>query len=129
MRATLLACLRTGRMLLGLDDLRASGVQLVKLEAARLCLRAVLIARSSVAGLLALAGLLGCVLVGALLLHAALFFLLPCSPHAKAMVALGLGVAELALGWLGLYVALRPERWARESGALDLLRDAADRGP
>lgn len=132
MRATLLACLlgglKTGRVLLRLEDIRASSVQLFKIEKAKAWLRAVLLARTAVTGAVGLGVLLGVMLLGLLLMHLGFFILVPCSLRTKALLALGLGSAYLLLGLTGILLSLRARLWVRKSGAEGLLRDAAGLG-
>lgn len=107
-----------------LADYRKRSVELLRIEAARTYLRGVQAARQSVGGLILIGLLISLVLTGALLLHAGLFLLLPWSLKARAVLALGLGLAYLLGGGLALRAALCERAWLERSGAAALLERA-----
>ncbi|MEX2606754.1 MAG: hypothetical protein WD708_05365 [Kiritimatiellia bacterium] len=107
-----------------MDSCRRSSVRLAKIELARIYLQGVSVARSSVGAVLRLCLLVGMMAMGLLLLHVALFMLLPWSLQTKAFLILGLGVTYTLTAGLVMGMVLRESSWIRKSGAQLLLDDA-----
>lgn len=107
-----------------LTHYRHLSIQLLKIEAAKSYLQGVRMARLSALGLAAMGLVVGLICTGVLLVHAALFILLPWSVRAKAALGLLLGVTYLAAGVLALRAALSEKAWIAKSGAAAMLADA-----
>ena len=108
-----------------LDDYRQLSLQLLKIEAVKVYLRGVRMARSSAIGLMRMALFIMLISFGVLLLHAGLFLLLPWSVEAKAILGICLGLAYLVVGGVALHSAMAEKTWMRKSGATDMLEAAA----
>jgi len=67
---------------------------------------------------------IGLICIGFLLIHVALFILLPWTIEAKAKLGLGLGLAYMVIGGVALKVALDERTWMEKSGAAKMLQDA-----
>ena len=106
------------------DLYRRLSLQLLKIEATKCYLRGVQMVRLSVLGLLGLGLVIGLIFVGVLLVHAALFILLPWSLTAKAVLGLCLGVVYVVMGIGVLRVALSERLWMEKSGATKMLKEA-----
>lgn len=113
-----------GMALERLDSCRRSSVRMAKIELARIYLQGVSKVRSSAGAMLRLCLMLGMLVMGLLLLHVALFMLLPWSLQTKAFLTLGLGVLYTLTGGLVIGLASRETFWMRKSGAQRLLEDA-----
>lgn len=98
-------------------------LQLLKLEAIKCYIRGVQAVRLSALGLMGLGLLIGFICIGLLLVHAALFILLPWTIEAKAKLGLGLGLAYVLIGAVVLKVALGEKTWMEMSGATKMLRE------
>ncbi len=123
MMKSMLRCFRAGLVIQRAADVRRMSVQLVRIEALRLLLRGVQLARSGVMGLVLMLLLVGLIGLGAVLLHAAGFLLLPFALKTKAFIALGLGFLYLILGMVILRGALDENTWIRRSGVPSMLAD------
>jgi len=107
-----------------LTHYRHLSIQLLKIEAAKSYLQGVRMARLSALGLVTMGLVVGLICTGVLLIHAALFILLPWSVRAKAALGLLLGVTYLVAGVLALRAALSEKAWIAKSGAAAMLADA-----
>jgi hypothetical protein len=107
-----------------LDKSRYMSVQLLKIEAAKLCLHGLQVARSSALGLIRLGLLIGLVCLGLVLFHAGLFILLPWTLAVKAAIAMLLGLAYVAIGSVVLHLAMAEKTWMEKSGITELLKKA-----
>ena len=107
-----------------LETYRKLTLQLLKLEATKYYVRGVQAVRLSALGLMGLGLLLGLICIGFLLMHIALFILLPWTTEAKAMLGLGLGLAYVVIGGVALKVAMDERTWMEKSGAAKMLKEA-----
>jgi len=107
-----------------LETYRKLTLQLLKLEATKCYVRGVEAVRLSALGLMGLGLVIGLICIGLLLIHAALFILLPWTIEAKAMLGLGLGLAYVVIGGLALKVAMDERTWMEKSGAAKMLKEA-----
>jgi len=105
-----------------LDRYRQLSGDLLRVETAKGYLHGVRLARRSAIGLVKMGLLTGLICLGALLVHAGLFFLLPWGVKAKALIGLALGAAYMAAGLLALRAAMAERTWVETSGAADLLK-------
>lgn len=112
-----------------LDSLRRVSVQSLKIEATKCFVRGVQMARWSTIGLLCMLLMIGLIGVGLLLVHVALFMLLPWTLESKAMLGLFLGVLYMAIGAALLRAALNEKTWMLKSGLTDMLNDATGQPP
>jgi hypothetical protein len=106
-----------------LDNCRHLSIQVLKIEAARCYLHGVQMARLSAIGLMRMGLVIGLIGVGALLFHAGLFLLLPWTVEVKAVLAMSLGLAYVAIGWVALHVAVKEKTWMEKSGAAEMLEE------
>jgi hypothetical protein len=106
------------------DNWRRLSIHLLKIEAAKFYLRGVQIARLSTIGLLRMGLVIGFIGVGALLFHAGLFILLPWTVETKAVLALFLGFAYMAVGYAVLRAAMDEKMWMKKSGVAEMLEEA-----
>lgn len=120
----LLKGLLAGIALKLLDPVRQLSLQLLKLEATRAYVQGVRFARLSALGLLVLGLLVGLLLFGGMLVHIALFVLLPWPVETKAKLGLGLGALYLLLGGLAIRALLAERIWLEKSGAAKLIKEA-----
>jgi hypothetical protein len=107
-----------------LDNYRALSLQLLKIEATKSYLRGVQMARLSAIGVLGMGCMIGLICMGGLILHAALFILLPWSLEAKAVLGLVLGLVYVVIGGVVLRVAMDEKTWMDKSGATKMLQEA-----
>ena len=107
-----------------LDNYRRLSVQMLKIEAAKSYLHGVRMARLSAIGLMRLGLVIALIGIGVLLLHAGLFILLPWSAEAKAILAMFLGMAYVAIGCVALCAAMDEKTWMEKSGAAEMIEDA-----
>jgi len=107
-----------------LETYRKLTLQLLKLEATKCYVRGVQAVRLSALGLMGLGLVIGLICIGFLLIHVALFILLPWTIEAKAKLGLGLGLAYMVIGGVALKVALDERTWMEKSGAAKMLQDA-----
>ncbi len=102
-------------------------IRLLKIEATKSYLQGVRLARLSALGLMQMGLLIGLICTGVVLVHAALFLLLPWSVTAKAILGLILGTAYIAAGSLALRAAMSERTWMSKTGATAMLNDATGR--
>lgn len=107
-------------------DYRQISLQWLRIEIAKVHLQGVRMARLTALGALGLGLVIGWIVVGALLIHAALFVLLPWSVTAKATLGLALGTIYLVAGGLVLRAAMAERTWMEKSGAARRLAEALD---
>jgi hypothetical protein len=107
-----------------LDKWRRLSIHLVKIEAAKFYLRGVQMARLSAIGMMRLGLVIGLMGVGVLLFHAGLFMLLPWTVETKAVLALFLGLAYVAIGYAALRAAMDEKTWMEKSGVALMLEEA-----
>ena len=110
-----------------LDNCRHLSIQVLKIEAAKCYLHGVRMARLSAIGLMLMGLAIGLVGVGVLLFHAGLFILLPWTVEAKAVLAMFLGLAYVAIGWVALHVAMNEKMWMEKSGVAEMLEETTGR--
>ena len=84
-----------------LDNYRRLSLQLLEIETAKCYLHGVQIARMSALGLMGLGLVIGLIGLGALLLHAGLFLLLPWTVATKAVLGMALGLVYMVSGGNG----------------------------
>ncbi len=107
-----------------LDNCRHLSVQVLKVEVAKCYLHGVRMARLSAIGLMGMGLVIGLIGVGVLLFHAGLFILLPWTVEAKAVLAMFLGLAYVAIGGVALHAAMNEKTWMEKSGAAEMLEEA-----
>jgi len=107
-----------------LDNYRKLSLQLLKIEVTKSYLRGVQMARWSAIGLLGMGLTIGLICLGLLMVHVALFILLPWTVEAKAVLGLCLGLAYVVIGGVVLRAALDEKTWMEKSGAAKMLREA-----
>jgi hypothetical protein len=107
-----------------LDNYRHLSIQLLKIEAAKYYLHGVQRARLSAIGLMRMGLVISLICVGALLLHAGLFILLPWTAEAKAVLGMILGLAYVVIGGVALRAAMDERTWMEKSGAAKMLEEA-----
>jgi hypothetical protein len=107
-----------------LENYRQLTIQLLKIEAAKAYLHGVQVARWSALGLIGMGLVIGLICCGVLLFHVGLFMLLPWSIEAKAVLAMVLGLAYIAIGWFALHAAMNEKTWMEKSGAAGMLEEA-----
>ena len=107
-----------------LDNCRHLSVQVLKVEVAKCYLHGVRMARLSAIGLMRMGLVIGLIGVGSLLFHAGLFILLPWTLEVKAVLAMFLGLAYVAIGWVALHVAMNEKMWMEKSGVAEMLDEA-----
>ena len=107
-----------------LDNCRHLSIQVLKIEAAKCYLHGVRMARLSAIGLMLMGLVIGLIGVGVLLFHAGLFILLPWTVEAKAVLAMFLGLAYVAIGCVALHAAMNEKTWMEKSGAAEMLEEA-----
>ena len=110
-----------------LENYRHLSVQYLKIEAAKSYLHGVQMARQSTLGLLQLGLCIGLICVGVILFHAALFFLVPWSLKAKALLGLLLGAVYTIAGVVALVMSMDEKRWMDKSGATAMMKEATSR--
>ena len=106
-----------------LDGYRRLSTQLLKIEAAKVYLRGVQMARLSALVLVCLGLLVGLICVGVLVFHAGLFSLLAWTVKAKALLALCLGLVYMTIGAFALRTALAEKTWIAKSGIDEMLEE------
>lgn len=107
-----------------LDNYRQLSIQLLKIEAAKAYLHGVKMTRLSAIGLILMGGVIGLIVIGALLLHAGLFILLPWTIETKAILGMCLGLVYMVSGGWLLCTAMAEKTWMEKSGAIEMLNDA-----
>lgn len=107
-----------------LVNYRYLSINLLNVEATKSYIHGVRLARQSVLGIMLLGLVVGLILLGALLFHAGLFFLLPGSVKVKAALCMLLGLAYAVAGGLALWAATDERRWMEKSGASKMLYQA-----
>jgi hypothetical protein len=110
-----------------LDNWRRLSIHLLKIEAAKLYLHGVRMARLSAIGLLRMALVIGLIGMGVLLFHIGLFILLPWTVESKALLGMLLGLVYVAVGCFVLRAATNEKTWMEKSGVSEMLEDAAGR--
>ncbi len=111
------------------DNYRRLSVQLLKIEAAKVYLHGVRVARLSAIGLIGLGLTIALICIGAVLLHVGLFILLPWCVETKAVIAICLGLAYMLIGGLAIRAAIDERSWMEKSGAAKMLADATRQVP
>jgi len=109
-----------------LANYRSLSMQLLKIEIAKAYLHGVRMARVSAIGVMQMGLLIALIGVGALLLHAGLFILLPWSVNAKAVLGMILGLAYMLGGGYALRAAMGERTWMEKSGAAQMMKEAMD---
>ena len=112
-----------------LNNYRRLSLQLLRIEVAKCYLHGVQMARLSALGLMCLGLVIGLMGLGALLLHAGLFILLPWTVEAKAILGIILGLVYMVGSGLALRAALNEKMWMAKSGAREMLREAINLAP
>lgn len=107
-----------------LDNYRRVSIQLLSIEAVKGYLHGVRVARLSALGLMSMGLVIGLICLGALLLHAGLFILLPWSMEAKAVLGMALGLAYMITGGIVLRAAMAEKTWMEKSGAAEMVARA-----
>lgn len=106
-----------------LANYRHLSIQLFRAEAVKSYVHGVRLARLSAIGLMR-AGLgIGLFCLGALLIHAGLFILLPWTVKAKAVLGVFLGLAYVAYGGVILRAVTDEKTWMEKSGAAKMLNE------
>lgn len=108
-----------------LDHYRRLAFQLVKIEAAKMYLHGVLMARLSVISLMRMGLMIGLICIGMLLLHAGLFILLPWTVEVKAVIVMVLGAIYVVIGIIVLSMVMNEKTWVSKSGVIEMLNDAS----
>ena len=108
-----------------LDNYRHLSVQLLRIETAKSYLCGIRTARLSAMGIMLLQLVIALICLGALLFHIGLFFLLPWSMKAKAVLGMVLGLAYVATGIIVLRKALDEKTWIEKSGAAKMLAEVS----
>ncbi len=109
-----------------MDNWRRLSIQLLKIEATKLYLHGVQMARWSAINLLRIGLAIGLIGVGALLFHAALFILLPWTVESKAILGLLLSVAYVGIGYAVLHASVNEKTWLEKSHVAELLKEATN---
>ena len=109
-----------------LADYRNLSMDLLKIEIAKSYLYGVRMARASAIGLMQMGLIIALIGVGALLLHAGLFILLPWSVTAKAVLGMILGMVYMLGGGFALRAGMDERTWMEKSGAAKMLKEAVD---
>ena len=109
-----------------LGNYRSLSAQLLKIEAAKCYLRGVRLARESAIGLIRMGLVIALIGFGALLVHVGLFLLLPWSVEAKAVLAMILGLAYVAVGVVLIRREMSEKTWLEQSGVAKMLEEVAD---
>lgn len=107
-----------------MDNWRRLSIQLLKIEAAKFYLHGVQMARWSSINLMRMGFAIGLIGVGILLVHAALFVLLPWTVEAKAVVGLFLGLAYVAIGYVTLRATTNEKTWMEKLRVTEMLEEA-----
>ena len=108
-----------------MDNWRRVSLQLLKIEAAKIYLQGVQMARWSMISLMRMGLAIGLIGVGMLLFHAALFILLPWTVESKAVLGLFLGLAYAAIGYVTLRANINEKTWMEKSHVAEILEEAA----
>ncbi len=108
-----------------MDNWRRVSLQLLKIEAAKIYLQGVQMARWSMISLMRTGLAIGLIGVGMLLFHAALFILLPWTVESKAVLGLFLGLAYAAIGYVTLRANINEKTWMEKSHVAEILEEAA----
>lgn len=124
MTSKLVKAFQAGMALERVDTCRRSSFRLARIELARIYLHGVRVARTSAGSLIRLCLMVGMMAMGLLLLHAALFMLLPWTLRTKAFLMLGLGVIYTVAAAIVIGLDSRETTWIQKSGAQTLLEDA-----
>lgn len=107
-----------------LVNYRHLSIHLLKVEATKSYIHGVRLARRSAIGMMLMGLVVGLILLGALLFHVGLFFLLPGGVKVKAALCMLLGLVYAVVGGLALRAAADERRWMEKSGASKMLNDA-----
>lgn len=116
--------LLAGLVIKQLGKYRSLLLQLLKLEAVQCYLHGVRVARLAALSLVRMGLEIGLICSGVLLFHMGLFFLLPWTMVAKAILGMILGLLYVAIGSVALYVAMDEKTWLDKSGVAKLLEEA-----
>ena len=108
-----------------MDNWRRVSLQLLKIEAAKIYLQGVQMARWSMISLMRMGLAIGLIGVGMLLFHAALFILLPWTVESKAVLGLFLGLAYAVIGYVTLRANINEKTWMEKSHVAEILEEAA----
>ncbi|MCC5846857.1 MAG: hypothetical protein JJU29_02100 [Verrucomicrobia bacterium] len=119
-----LKALLAGMALEKLDTCRRTTFRLARIELARIYLQCVIVARNSASSMIRISLMVGMMAMGLLLLHAALFMLLPWSLQVKAFLILGLGAIYTLTAGIVIGVESSDKSWIKNSGAQALLEEA-----
>jgi hypothetical protein len=109
-----------------LDNYRHLSLHLLKIEATKCYLHGVQLARQSAIGMMRMGLFIALIGLGALLLHAGLFILLPWSAETKAILGMALGLVYVVIGCVALCSTLSEKTWMEKSGARKMLQDAME---
>jgi len=109
-----------------LDSFRRLSIKALEIEAAKVYVHGVQMARLSAIGLMRMGLKIGLIVVGVLLFHAGLFILLPWSVESKAVLGMLLGFAYVAIGSVRLHAAMDEKTWIEKSGIAEMLEEATD---
>lgn len=112
-----------------LDNYRHLSMQLLKIEAAKSYLQGVQMARLSAIGLMRIGLLMSLICVGALLLHAGLFILLPWTLETKAVSGIILGLIYMVTSGVALRLSMDEKTWMDKSGASEMLKKVTSESP
>ena len=110
-----------------LVNYRCLSVNLLNVEATKSYIHGVRLARRSAIGMMLMGLVVGLILLGALLFHAGLFFLLPGGVKVKAALCMLLGLAYSVAGGLALRAAADERTWMDKSGAAKMLDEVTRR--
>lgn len=106
-----------------LANYRHLSIHLFRVEAVKSYIHGVRLARLSAIGLMRAGLMIGLLCLGALLIHAGLFILLPWTVKAKAILGVCLGFAYIAYGGIILRAVTDEKTWMEKSGAAKMLDD------
>ena len=107
------------------DSWRRISTQLLKIEAAKLYLHGVQMARWSAISLMRMGLAIGLIGVGMLLFHAGLFILLPWTVESKAILGIFLGLVYGAFGFVMLRATINEKTWMEKARVAELLEEAS----
>ncbi|MCC5845751.1 MAG: hypothetical protein JJU05_16005 [Verrucomicrobia bacterium] len=109
-----------------LNSCGRASFRLARIELARIYLRCVIVARNSASSMIRISLMVGMMAMGLLLLHTALFMLLPWSMRVKAFLILGLGSLYTITAFIVIGNESSDENWIKNSGAHTLLKEALE---
>lgn len=116
--------LLAGLALERMDSCRRTSFRLARIELAKIYLQCVVVARNSASSMIRISMMVGMMAMGLLLLHAALFLLLPWSLQTRAFLTLGLGVIYTLTALIVIGRESSDQTWIKNSGAQRLLDEA-----